>query len=794
MNGGLNMPRRRKIISGEAEFIIPWGELHECSVYIDSIRYDHLGVWFKKEWNVIPQFEVNIPDYDNTDTHIVHNAKVLIFIDNTMVFKGKIKEIDTSTEYYVLVKGKGIMAELDEREVDELASSTTDSELGRQRYSDVAIDTALNELCSVGGDGSSPWIVQPDATNNGSTYGNIFARFEGRVTRFNAIQQLVDMLGWQAWVTSTDSNYDTDRLNIAAQRSAVSSKTYNLAGDDQNAVMVNERDDRTELFNDLTLLCAGDGVSQLTCRMFAAVDPDTHMAYLTQNETDAATTIHAEGLVAGSTDLSTFPASGKIKIGNEIISYTGVNTTAHTFTGCTRGADDADSNATTALQHPKNGLVCLYYDSTHGYYVPSDPETGSSIDLYGLKVPKPAKVDKRIIYEVDGKSMMAAELATTKLLIDHCTPYIEIDLAVGDVLDATETLEVGETITIVDADVGIDDDYTVKSIEFTMDESGIQDVQITASNVRPSFIDIIQQSKQESTNAATWMQAQPNCYVVGENDNCDATHGLRVDFYIPDDAVAIDAINLNYKVKDYRVWSSAAASATHTHSGLATDGGNLGVFSSGVTNVGGIDDVSSSGWTTIYTTDAFSSTARGGVFWAFYFTPATADGYYVRLYDGTTYIPGSTYGYPLGEVEADDTVGVYFITGNPASKTYSLQIKSADEDGVSVNVSGSYYIIATHAHDLAIAASGGHTHTLTYGISETTLTADDISTVNIDGTDRKSALSISGVGDQQGLDIKSYLSTPIAGEWHYVTITPNGNCRIDADLFVKLFLRTATPY
>ena len=155
---------------------------------------------------------------------------------------------------------------------------------------------------------------------------------------------------------------------------------------------------------------------------------------LTSDITDADTTINVE-------DASGFPSSGKIRVGDEIITYTG--TTATSFTGCSRGTYGSFASA-----HSKGepvSTLMIYFEkkvSKHGinYYdsinFASDPQDlivdltfetirisyGSTKTLNGIAFPRTKGVwttERPFVFELDFKRIKKSIVVTANLTGDN---------------------------------------------------------------------------------------------------------------------------------------------------------------------------------------------------------------------------------------------------------------------------------------------------------------------------------------------------------------------------------------
>jgi hypothetical protein len=176
-------------------------------------------------------------------------------------------------------------------------------------------------------------------------------------------------------------------------------------------------------------------------------------------------------------------------------------------------------------------------------------------------------------------------------------------------------------------------------------------------------------------------------------------------------------------------------------------------------------------------------------------TAKTGDAYLMRSQTGGvgTWTTIATYSDDIPALSAH----CYEYTETTDYRNYYYKLEVTSNTGWEVN--------QTAAPDFSYLYLGVATYvqtdtSLVYGIyEETPMAMSDLTTLKIDGTDRKAAL-ITQMGhnfeddDQQNVSLKSYLTAPIAGNWHSVQINPNGKCRIQSDLFIKMFVKATTPY
>jgi hypothetical protein len=271
--------------------------------------------------------------------------------------------------------------------------------------------------------------------------------------------------------------------------------------------------------------------------------------------------------------------------------------------------------------------------------------------------------------------------------------------------------------------------------------------------------------------------------MVGETENCDSSNYIQLDFYLPKEMVNLNTLKLNYKISRYRKYQKDPSS---------------------VVSLAGLNGVSkpadTTDWQDVFTLTATASTtsmvfAHGAVYWDA--TAETSPDQYnhdllFRIYNQTdsTYYPSSS-GVPFALSASGDTQtkwddsSAWFICApvDAKGKVLKVQFKvyAAAEANSAIDISYAAYGIAGMRYEIDV-------DTASWSVTDMT--------INIDGTDRTSAFeSANGtlVVSENGTDSNNtinptWLSNTDADSWHYIKLQPNGNCRIDADLFVQMFV------
>jgi len=518
-----------------------YGSSGNSSVYIK----DGEGTWqeftgyeyFKviKKQNQVSDFEISIMDVESAEkAYVKEFAEVMFLSESNLVLKGRIQKVTYSTAYECTATGYGREAVLIDKELtqnDNTSAVWDDAKRGQ--WTNISAQTIAKEILSSNTNGSIPWIMQPNTTGLFATdYGDISMRYE-YANRLNALAKLTEAINYEWGVSQSGSEYETDLFDLAdylptTTRATVSQETFAITGESANCSQTAKEKDITNLVNKIDFLGYGDGINQLHTSTYNASET---YSTLSADITSTSTTISLA-------DASDFDISGTIRIMEEQITYTGK--TGNDLTGCTRGA-----NSTIARAHKK----IVYVEK---YIAIGSAEAGSSIGTNGL-------MDYTII-DRDIINMETAELIASQDLLKKMDPIIRIRVIPNEPLETAGSRKIGDLITIIDAESDISDDYRIVGMTY-LSEYGDLSLEIEASNRTLTFIEQMKKQKEAQENLSRYMQGATNIYAIGEAENCDGSKYLNMRFYLPADAVAINSVKLNFKLKDYRVYSKSITSA-----------------------------------------------------------------------------------------------------------------------------------------------------------------------------------------------------------------------------------------
>ena len=225
-----------------------------------------------------------------------------------------------------------------------------------------------------------------------------------------------------------------------------------------------------------------------------------------------------------------------------------------------------------------------------------------------------------------------------------------------------------------------------------------------------------------------YSQGATSMYALRAAENADESHPMELEFYVPGNVLRINSCRLKYKISPYRVDFTMAA-----HGGGSTQ----------------------------------TSASGGGI-------STTIPAYSITSDFATSEAKRSSDLMPITQIaEAADGNGIHThnVTDHLHTAKHVIQIPAQTLK------------VDPHSHQVTIPS---HTHQLTYGIATGGGTASSI-TITVDG-------SIVDSEDRE-IEIAPYLNKDddgriTRGQWHTIQITPDGNARITANLFVQQFLQS----
>jgi len=131
------------------------------------------------------------------------------------------------------------------------------------------------------------------------------------------------------------------------------------------------------------------------------------------------------------------------------------------------------------------------------------------------------------------------------------------------------------------------------------------------------------------------------------------------------------------------------------------------------------------------------------------------------------------------------TVEVYPYTGAITLDGY-LSLKSANHTHSVPQLT----VNATTTDSDTSQSGSSHTHGVTYGIKEETLTSPEV--VVVAGAEGSEASVGTYNTDQTDVDITTNVTDVGAGNWINVKFTPNKNMRLETNCYVQIFIESKT--
>ncbi|KRN71357.1 hypothetical protein IV76_GL000857 [Carnobacterium maltaromaticum] len=250
-------------------------------------------------------------------------------------------------------------------------------------------------------------------------------------------------------------------------------------------------------------------------------------------------------------------------------------------------------------------------------------------------------------------------------------------------------------------------------------------------------------------------------------DNCDQTHPAILKFFIDDDVVNINTVELTFETGKFRAYSRAIEGGGAVVGSTAAGGSSNQTSSSG----------GSSSQTSSAAGQSTQTSAAGGDHNHLVLTESSQQGPVV-----TKRYQGAAGG---GIIEVQGSGGDIFTAGSSGSHSHSVQTP-AHTHTVDIPAHSHSVTIPAHTHDITLP---NHTHQIDYGIFELSETASSVS-IKIDGN----TLPVSSTNGQR-INLVNYLKKSdegmiTKGSWHTVEITPNRRARIEAQLTLRVFIKS----
>lgn len=403
-------------------------------------------------------------------------------------------------------------------------------------------------------------------------------------------------------------------------------------------------------------------------------------------------------------------------------------------------------------------------------------EDSESIQKYGLQ--KKIWVDRRF---EDPDSLKASAQA---FLDKYKEPLktVAIDLIDYRHLDPYKVLDynVGDIIGVYDEDTDTNTDLRIMKIKKNDIYGNPFDIQMEIGNVRENIgITITDLQKKQLVND-TYSQGSTNILAYSYNDNCSPTHPVIIKFYIPDDVVNINTLDLTFETTNFRAYSRA------------TKGGGATIVSTTTAAGGGTSTTTAAGGGTTTTTASGGGTS----------TTTAAGGNHTHLmfaHSTQTTTPGSDTWheyYAYGDANQQSAARVV-IGGTLGGDLYTRGSSGNHTHSFSTDPHTHSFTLDDHTHNLTL---NPHTHEVsvqlpdhTHDIQHEIYILDELPTsvtIKVDGN-TVTYNSTSG----ENIDLIPYLSKDDSGRiqrgrWATVEIYPNSLGRINANVISRLFIQS----
>ncbi|MFC0271135.1 phage tail spike protein [Metabacillus herbersteinensis] len=413
-------------------------------------------------------------------------------------------------------------------------------------------------------------------------------------------------------------------------------------------------------------------------------------------------------------------------------------------------------------------------------------EDAESIAKYGIH--KRVWVDRRF---EDATSLKASGQA---ILDENKEPKVtvSVDCIDYELIDPYKLVkyEISKIVGVKDEDTDTDIDLRIMKISKSDIYGNPSDIKFDLGNVREDLNTTITDLQKKQLVNETYSQGSTNIDSHDYSDNCDSLNPAVIRFYLPDDLVNVNTMTLTYEVEEFRAYSQATEGGGATVQSTSSGGAVVDSTSSG----GASTQTSSSGGNSTQT-----STSGGGG------TVTSNSGGGTSLTSGFAspdFFVYSSTPLPLTDVTFENHYHSTEIT-DQLNHAHSVTIPNHSHDVSVPNHSHSVTIpahthsvdipahthsinIPNHTHDITLP---DHVHDIKHGIYKLSTTPASVE-ILVDGN----SVPITTTSGQD-IDIIPFLSVDSGGrinrgQWHEVTIKPNGLGRVNANIISRLFIQS----
>ena len=409
-------------------------------------------------------------------------------------------------------------------------------------------------------------------------------------------------------------------------------------------------------------------------------------------------------------------------------------------------------------------------------------ENTESIEMYGLQ--SYIWVDRRF---EDSESLLAS---AQKFLEEWSVPHVSYRIKAVDLSSLTglsiDKLSVGKVIRVVDPELGT---FNARILsEKKPDIYGAPyDIELEITNKDEDIGTTLADVERRQEINEVYAQGATNILTFGYQDNADNDIPAVISFYIDDDVVNVNTLELTFRTRPFRSYSRATEGGGAIVKSTSSGGGTVKSTSSG----GGTTATSSSGG------GVAKSTASGGGSTR---TSSSGGGstQTTNQYCGTSNACETGTGPQIGS----GSDHFHRLPGQLLNHTHSVTIPNHTHS-VSIPNHRHEFDVPNHKHDVEIPNHTheidipdhthdielpNHTHEVKHEIIELSSTPSSVS-IKVDGN----KVSFDGTRADR-LNLIDYIKKDSNGKItrgrHEIEILPSGLARIEADLILRVFIQS----
>lgn len=384
-------------------------------------------------------------------------------------------------------------------------------------------------------------------------------------------------------------------------------------------------------------------------------------------------------------------------------------------------------------------------------------------------------IDRRF---TDAESLKASGQA---LLDERKSPMLSFDCQSVDLSIKPEYAHERKHLNGLIKIITDEDDYTARIVaEKIPDLNKEWDVDYEINNkVDDIATTQADMEKKQQVNDA-YSQGATNIMNFTYQDNCDDKIPAVIPFYVDDDVVNVNTVELTFRTKKFRAYSEATGGGGGIVGTTKSGGGTSATSSSG----GGTSTTSGGGGGTSTTSGSGGGTSRstagGG---ATTRTASTGGSHKHELYN----VPGALVTvdmYSAGTHSHSVSIPSHTHDFSTPNHSHSISL-SNHTHSISIPNHTHKVTIPNHSHEIELP---NHTHDVLHKIVELSSTPSSV-TIKVDGN---TVPHTSTTGDR--INLVDYLNKDSNGKIsrgrHEVEIFPSGLARIEADLILRVFIQS----